>query len=218
MELVEHVLAALAGLRIDNCVVEVNAPEPPGLDGSAHAFVQALCDAGVALQHDRREIWTCDRPTSVTDGGATLTIYPDPTQCLRVSYLLDYGMRSPIGMQRHTHDITPEYFQNGIDDSRTFLLKEEADAFARQGLGSKTRFSDLLVFGARGPIQNRLRHGDEPARHKILDIVGDLSLFGHDLRGHVVAYRSGHSLNAMLVRRLLREMPNCQYEPLRMAA
>ena len=78
---------------------------------------------------------------------------------------------------------------------RTFILESEADELRRQGLGSRTTPADLLVFGRRGPIDNRLRYANEPARHKVLDVIGDLSLLGVDLCGHVIAYRSGHPLN-----------------------
>lgn len=206
VELVEHVLAALSGLKIDNCYVDVNAPEPPGLDGSAQAFVHDLLHAGLTLQTGRRGVWTTDEPITVADGQGTLTFYPGSTSCLMVSYLLDYGRHSPIDQQRHTERITPEGFLNAIACCRTFLLDAEADALRKQGFGSRTTPSDLLIFGSNGPIANELRFANEPARHKILDIVGDLSLCGHDLVGHVVGCRSGHALNVALVRRLLQEM------------
>ena len=219
--LVEHVLAALAGLRIDNCFVELNAPEPPGLDGSAQRFVEALATAGAVLQAARRPIWGVDRPIVVSQGGATLALHPSPDEELRISYLLDYGLRSPIGRQMRTQSVTPERFANDLAGCRTFVLESEAGELRRQGLGKRTTTSDLLVFGPRGPIDNRLRFADEPARHKILDILGDLSLFGADLRGHVVAYRSGHPLNVELVR-ILHQQQAAECEPvcsrMRMAA
>jgi prepilin-type processing-associated H-X9-DG protein len=89
---------------------------------------------------------------------------------------------------------------------RTFLLKEEAEEMRRHGLGSNTAFADLLVFGPQGVIGNELRFADEPARHKVLDLIGDLSLLGADLCGHVVAYRSGHPLNVELARALRQRM------------
>jgi len=202
--LVEHVLAALAGLRIDNCFVELNAPEPPGLDGSARLFVDALGRAGTVLQAGRREVWATDEPVVVTAGGATLALHPADGPGLRVSYLLDYGIGSPIGWQTYTQDISPDNFAREVAGCRTFLLEAEAAALRRMGLGSRTTAADLLVFGRRGPIDNRLRWANEPARHKVLDIVGDLALFGADLCGHVVAYRSGHPLNVELVRALKR--------------
>jgi UDP-3-O-acyl N-acetylglucosamine deacetylase len=204
--LVEHVLAALAGLRIDNCYVELNAPEPPGLDGSARRFVEALHHGGSVLQPARRTAWAVERSVVVAHNGATLALHPADDDTLTVSYLLDYGFHSPIGRQMHTTLITPEWFADQVASSRTFLLEEEALELRRQGLGARTTAADLLVFGRRGPIDNRLRFGNEPARHKILDLVGDLSLLGHDLRGHVVAYRSGHPLNIELVQTLSRRL------------
>jgi UDP-3-O-acyl N-acetylglucosamine deacetylase len=197
--LVEHVLAALAGLRIDNCIIQLNAPEPPGLDGSARQFVEILERAGTVLQPARRSIWTVPAQIVLSQNGATLSVYPAEDE-LRVSYLLDYGNGAPIARQTHTAVINPEHFANEVAGCRTFILESEAAELRRQGLGARTTAADLLVFGPRGPIDNRLRFGNEPARHKILDLVGDLSLFRHDLRGHVVACRSGHPLNVQLAR------------------
>jgi UDP-3-O-acyl N-acetylglucosamine deacetylase len=204
--LVEHVLAALAGLRIDNCYVDLDAPEPPGLDGSADAFVKALLYAGTVTQPQRRAIWTTEQPISYGDDEATITLHP-PENCeLRVSYLLDYGHESPIPWQTSTQAITPGEFVSQIATCRTFVTDQEALMLQQQGLGSRTGVTDLVVFGKDGPIQNRLRFANEPARHKILDILGDLSLIGCDLRGHIVAYRSGHPHNIELVRRLALRM------------
>jgi UDP-3-O-acyl N-acetylglucosamine deacetylase len=198
--LVEHVLAALAGLRVDNCRVELDAPEPPGVDGSAGAFVDALRTAGVVLQADERPVWATDEPVRVARRGATVTLYPDDRETLRVSYLLDYGPASPIGRQSHTTAVTPSEFAARLARCRTFLLAAEADELRRQGLGRNTTTADLVVFGPHGVVDNALRFADEPARHKALDVVGDLALLGADLCGHVVAYRSGHELNVELAR------------------
>lgn len=202
--LVEHVLAALAGLRIDNCYIELNAPEPPGLDGSSRQFVDVLRSAGSVLQPERRSIWTVDAPVVVTQEGATLAIHPAEADELKISYTLHYRLPSPIGRQAHTQTIATETFAE-LASCRTFIFEAEVAELRRQGVGVRAAISDVLVFGPHGPIQNKLRYANEPARHKVLDIVGDLSLFGQDLRGHVVAYRSGHTLNAELVRALVRE-------------
>ena len=101
---------------------------------------------------------------------------------------------------------------------RTFLLEAEAVEFRRQGLGARLTPADLLVFGPRGPIGNRLRFANEPARHKVLDVLGDLSLFGADLCGHVVAYRSGHPLNVELVRTLAARLSRPAVRSFRIAA
>jgi UDP-3-O-acyl N-acetylglucosamine deacetylase len=219
--LVEHVLAALAGLRIDNCTVELDAPEPPGLDGSARGFVAALLAAGAVSQPARRPVWGVRAPVTVGHGGATLTLHPpDDGLSLRITYLLDYGPGSPIARQAYTQTITPERVAADIAGCRTFLLEAEAREMRRQGVGVWLTPADLLVFGPRGPIDNRLRFADEPARHKVLDLIGDLSLLGADLCGHVVAYRSGHPLNVELVRTLAARphLPVPAARPFRRAA
>src|SRR5205807_3503988 len=127
----------------------------------------------------------------------------------KVTYVLDYGLDSPIGRQQHTQSVTPETYASDLADCRTFLLESEAIELRRQGLGTRTTASDLLVFGPHGPIDNRLHHANEPARHKVLDLLGDLSLLGHDVVGHLVAYRSGHPLNVELVRALSRRLSQC---------
>ncbi len=204
--LVEHVLAALAGLRVDNCVVELDAPEPPGLDGSARAFVDALLGAGVAQQAGRRPVWCVEEPVVLQSGGATLAVHPACDGSLTVSYFLDYGPAAPIARQVHTQVLTPAAFAAEIAPCRTFILESEAEELRRQGIGTRTTVSDLLVFGPRGPVGNRLRFANEPARHKVLDLVGDLSLLGADLCGHVIAYRSGHEMNVELVRALYQRL------------
>jgi UDP-3-O-[3-hydroxymyristoyl] N-acetylglucosamine deacetylase len=211
--IVEHVLSALAGLRIDNCFVELDAPEPPGLDGSALTFVEALRGAGALLQKARRPVWVVDSKIIVEHQGATLAIHPGTSDQLKISYHLDYGLRSPIVRQSHTVVVTPQSFANEIAPCRTFLLEEEAYELRRQGIGLKNTVKDLLVFGESGPLETKLRFGDEPARHKILDLIGDLALLGCDLRGHVVAYRSGHPLNVELVRRLNAQQARGQTAP-----
>jgi UDP-3-O-acyl N-acetylglucosamine deacetylase len=222
--LVEHVLAALAGLRIDNCQIELNAPEPPGLDGSARDFVVALCEAGICRQGARRPIMGVDESVVMTARGATLALHPPlpgplssalepgvaPETELHLSYFLDYGLTSPIARQVHTQALTPGLFAQELAACRTFILEEEAAELRRMGLGTRTTAADLIVFGPRGPVDNSLRYANEPARHKVLDLVGDLSLLGVDLCGHVVAYRSGHPLNVELVRRLYETIRNPQ--------
>ncbi|OAI46931.1 hypothetical protein AYO44_01770 [Planctomycetaceae bacterium SCGC AG-212-F19] len=202
MMMVEHVLAALAGLRIDNCVVEVNAPEPPGLDGSAGAFVDALLAAKAVLQPAWRPVIGVTELASVTANGASIALAPGRSDQFFVSYFLDYGVRSSVGRHTCTRRITPQCFAHDLARSRTFLLESEALELRRQGFGTRVTTADLLIIGPRGPIDNRLRHSDETARHKVLDIVGDLSLLGADLCGHLVAYRSGHPLNIALLRAL----------------
>jgi UDP-3-O-[3-hydroxymyristoyl] N-acetylglucosamine deacetylase/3-hydroxyacyl-[acyl-carrier-protein] dehydratase len=203
VEMVEHVLAALAGLNIDNCLIEIDAPETPGCDGSSRAFVEALSGAGIVEQSRPRDVLFIDRPITVREGRAVLAAHPGDGSSLVLAYHLDYGRQTPIGAQSLFLDISPESFARELAPSRTFLLEDEARALHRAGIGSRTTTSDLLIFGADGPIDNHLRYPDECVRHKMLDMLGDLALLSADLRGHVVAHRSGHQLNAELVRKLL---------------
>ena len=204
VEMVEHVMAALAGLRIDNAIVEIDAGETPGCDGSSRAFVEALASAGGVEQDRPRETLAIDRPVTVREGNASLAAHPGDPDRLVLTYNLDYGADTPIGSQSRFVEVCPETFRQELADSRTFLLQAEADALRQAGIGVRTTESDLLIFGPDGPINNELRYPDEPVRHKILDMVGDLALLGKDLVGHVVAHRSGHQLNAELVRELIR--------------
>ncbi len=204
VEMVEHVLAALAGLQIDNCEVHIDAAELPGMDGSAQPFVEALLAAGICTQAATRpalvvrelarlgneESWIEARPSS---GG------------LSIKFHLDYGPQSPIGRQTLTLPVTPDSFRRELAPARTFVLRGEAEWLQAQGLGRRATCKDLLVFDEHGPVDNELRFGDECVRHKALDLIGDLGLAGCDLVGHIVAYRSGHRLNAELVRVLLTE-------------
>ncbi len=203
--LVEHLLATLAGLRVDNCVIELDGPEPPGLDGSAQRFVEAVNAAGMETQAARRAIWTVNDTVTVNKAGATVSIHPltpDQEPQLLATYILDYGSGSPIPPQKHTMAVTPQTFTAEVANCRTFVTEREALTLLEHGVGKHLTARDLLVFGPKGLIDNELRFGNEPARHKVLDLVGDLFLCGVDLIGHVVAYRSGHSLNVALAKAL----------------
>src|SRR4051812_2933018 len=202
--LVEHVLAALAGMRVDNCRVEIDGPEPPGLDGSSEGYADTLVATGTVPQAARRPRLRLTEPVTVARDGAVLSIYPREGEDLLVSYLLDYGPRSPIAPQSLTQLINPDRFRQELARCRTYVLEHEALELQKQGVGRHLKPSEVLVFGPKGLIDNRLRFPDEPARHKILDLVGDLALCGFDLVGHVVAYRSGHPLNVELARALTR--------------
>jgi len=217
--LVEHALAALAGMRIDNCLVELDGPEPPGLDGSSGRFVDAIAQAGIVLQKASRPIWALTEPVILRQGTATLSFHPDAGEELRLTYLLDYGPQAPIAPQAHTETLTPDRFNREIASCRTFLLEEEARELQRQGIGRHLTTAGLLVFGSRGPIDNKLRRPNEPARHKVLDLIGDLALSGMSLAGRIVAYRSGHPLNVEMAKTLVRlARRNGVPAPLRLAA
>ncbi|HZZ27641.1 MAG TPA: UDP-3-O-acyl-N-acetylglucosamine deacetylase [Pirellulales bacterium] len=205
VEMVEHVLAALAGMQIDNCEVWVNQPELPGLDGSSLKFVEALDAAGIVVQKALRAQLIVRELTRLGDDDCWIEARPGRAAELTVRFRIDYASVASIGRQTMQMPIYPATFRRDLAPARTFMLKEEADWLLGQGLGARATLSDLLVFDANGPIENELRFADECVRHKVLDLVGDLALAGCDVLGHIVAQRSGHRLNAELVKVLLSE-------------
>jgi UDP-3-O-[3-hydroxymyristoyl] N-acetylglucosamine deacetylase len=197
--MVEHVMAALGGLQIDNCEVWVDQPEMPGCDGSSLPFVEALQAAGIVAQGAVRPAFRVGQVLRLGDQHSWIEVRPCPV----LQYELDYGVGNPIGRQTLEVALSPRHFHMNLAPSRTFLLESEALALRAQGLGPHVTCRDLLIFGRDGPIDNPLRFPDECVRHKLLDLVGDLTLAGCDLVGRFIAHRSGHRLNAELLRNLL---------------
>ena len=206
VEMVEHILAALAGLRIDNCEVWVDAPEMPGVDGSSQPFVAAIVEAGVVVQSADARRLVVTEPTRVGDDESWVEARPpQPSQEFGIKFRIEYGNDTAIGRQTCQLAVNPKSFCTELAPARTFVLKEEADWLRSQGLGLRPTEADLLIFGPEGPIENELRFDDECVRHKALDLVGDLALAGCEVVGHFVAHRSGHRLNSELVKALLVE-------------
>jgi len=205
VDMIEHILAALGGLQIDNCEIWADSPEMPGCDGSSWPFVAALDAAGVTRQAACRRHWSVRRTLRVGDQRCWVEARPATRRGLTVECQIDYGPSGPIQQQSLTLAITPQAFRQELSAARTFILEEEAAWMRSQGLGTRVTCQDLLVFGERGPIDNPLRFPDECVRHKMLDLIGDLTLAGCDLSGYFVAHCSSHRLNAELVGRLLAE-------------
>ena len=204
VEMVEHIMASLAGLQIDNCEVWVNGAEMPGCDGSSRPFVEALCSVRRVTQEALRKAVVVTRTIRVGDAECWVEVRPSAGG-LSIGYRLDYGSEGPIGQQTIQLALSPRTFCDELAAARTFILKHEAEWLRQQGLGERVTCSDLLVFNDTGPVDNVLRYEDECVRHKALDLVGDLALAGCDIIGHVEAYRSGHRLNAELVRAVLQQ-------------
>lgn len=205
VEMVEHIMAALGGLGIDNCEVWVNAAEMPGLDGSSQPYVDALTAAGLVEQNAVRPTLIVRDVTRLGNDESWVEARPSVSGGLTLKFHLDYGPGNAIGRQTLSLPVTADSFRRELAPSRTFMLKAEADWLLAQGLGRRASLKDLLVFDSEGPIDNELRFRDECVRHKALDLVGDLALAGCDLAAHIIAYRSGHRLNAELVRAVLTE-------------
>ena len=205
VEMVEHILAALAGLAIDNCEVWVTAAEMPGCDGSSLPFVRVLDSVGIAEQSQPRAQLVVRNITRLGNDESWVEARPITSPGMTIKFRLDYGQGNAIGRQTLQLPISTESFRRELAGSRTFMLAEEAEWLRARGLGQRTTYKNLLVFDKDGPIDNELRYRDECVRHKMLDLVGDLALAGCDLVGHFIAHRSGHRLNAELVRALLNE-------------
>lgn len=206
VEMIEHVMAALAGLRIDNCLIAVDGPELPGFDGSCREVCDLLLAAGIKEQDELRECVSLTMPVRIrseTDD-AELVARPMNRHGLAITYQLDFGDRAPISPQNLTVEITPETFVREIAFARTFVLQAEIAALQAAGYGQRVTYQDLVVFDSDGrAIDNELRAADEPVRHKILDCLGDFALLGADLRGYFNGYRTGHRHNHELIRRVL---------------
>ena len=174
VEMVEHVLAALQGLQIDNCEVWVNQPEMPGCDGSSAYFVEALLRAGRLEQQAIKPYLTIDSVIRVGTESCWIQCEPASTCGLDLTYKLEYWQPS-IGEQHFSLMINPSNFLDELASARTFVLESEAKLMREQGLGKHVGYDEILVFGEDGPIQNSLRFSNECARHKMLDVVGDLA-------------------------------------------
>jgi UDP-3-O-acyl N-acetylglucosamine deacetylase len=205
VEMVEHVLAALAGLEIDNCEIWTDAAEMPGLDGSSGPFVDALQSAGIVVQSAPRRYLVVREVTRVGDDESWIEARPSRNPAMSLQYRLDYGADHAIGRETMRITLTPSRFVRELAPARTFLTWDEAEWLRQQGLAKRVTAMDVLVFGEHGLIEGSLRLANECAAHKVLDMVGDLSLAGCDLIGQFVAHRSGHRLNAALVQALLTE-------------
>jgi UDP-3-O-acyl N-acetylglucosamine deacetylase len=201
IETIEHVMAALAGLCIDNCLVELDALEPPIGDGSSFLFISALLRAGIIEQSVPPSTIAANGDCrTVADGGQSIDAEPASDFGLR--YSLDYGPDSPIGRQSHCSVITPEVFVREIAGARTFVAASEIEGLRKMGFGLRATAENLLVFTGAGVLDNTLRWSDECARHKVLDAIGDLALAGGRIHGRFHAIKSGHHLNHEMARTL----------------
>lgn len=198
VDMVEHIMSALYGLQIDNAEVHVTSPEMPGMDGSSLAYVLALDSVGKTQLRSRRETFCVRETLRVANGRSWIEVHPTGSSRLEIEYRLDYGKDSSIGCATFEIALNEDNYYHQVAPARTFISQAEAESLQSQGLARHVTERDLLVFGDEGPINNQLRFADECARHKALDLIGDLALAGIDVIGRVVAYRSGHQLNGQM--------------------
>lgn len=196
---IEHLMAALMGLGIDNIRIEMDNNEVPGLDGSSLIFLEALNKAGMKEQHKERRYLRLREFVSVSENSACIVLLPSDE--FKISYTLSYS-HPLLKAQFVQIELNPESFQKELAAARTFCLEEEARDLQQQGLGKGANYENTLVVGKDGVIKNKTRYPDEFSRHKILDLLGDLCLLGQPLKGHIIALKSGHSLNLKLLKKI----------------
>ncbi len=200
---VEHILAALAGLGLDNLIIEVNANEVPEIDGSSLPFARLLAGSGIVEQGEDKKYGRITEPSYVSEDGTYVAAFPADE--FRISFTIDYN-HPYLQTQFASFLITSDIFEKEIAGARTFCLEREAEALRSQGLGRGATFQNTVVIGDKGIVKGELRFEDEFVRHKILDVIGDLFLLGCPLKAHIVASRSGHSLNIKLVRKIKKAL------------
>lgn len=205
IETVEHCMAALHGLGIDNIEVDLQGQELPGGDGSSQFFVEALHDAGIVQQPGEVRPLIITETVRVTEDDAELVAIPGNPDELNILYDLEYD-HGPIRRQIFALKISPETFCSELAPARTFIFEQEAEQLRAAGYGRHLTHEDVVVIGDNGVVGNQFRYENECVRHKILDLVGDLYLAGRCLRGKIIARKSGHALNHELVRKLLEAL------------
>lgn len=194
---VEHLLSALLGCGIDNALIAVDGPEIPVADGSAKVFADAIVAVGAARLHEARVRWIPTETRVFRDGDRLLVV--SPASRFRVRMTVDFA--PPIGTQYVDAEIEPERYRDHIAPARTFGYRHEIEALLERGLAKGGSLENAVVFDVDGPM-TPLRVEDEPARHKILDLVGDFALLGAYPQCEVIAIKSGHKLHCTAVREL----------------
>ena len=196
--MVEHLLSAATGAQVDNILVEENGPEMPGFDGSTQPYLDALHEGGIVDQKAERKVLALTEPIVVQEGNAQLVALPPMTDGLHVHYIPEYpeGIdATPVALF-----VTPESYAREVAPARTFVRAEDVDKLLAAGYGKGATAENTVVLGGDEPPQMRVER--EPTRHKIADLIGDLSLVGADIHANLIATCSGHGLNQELAREL----------------
>jgi UDP-3-O-[3-hydroxymyristoyl] N-acetylglucosamine deacetylase len=202
VETVEHLLAALASLGIDNAVVELNYPEVPIMDGSAAPFVYLIHEAGIRDLGVPRRFLRVTRPIELARGDKRIALYP--SEHFKVTYSISYD-HPLLRHQARTMTINEAAFVEQIAPARTFTFLKEVELLRQHGFALGGSLENAVVVGDTGVLNNPLRFDDEFVRHKILDAIGDLALLGLPVIGHLVAHRGGHELHTAFVAKILEE-------------
>ncbi|HTL58115.1 MAG TPA: bifunctional UDP-3-O-[3-hydroxymyristoyl] N-acetylglucosamine deacetylase/3-hydroxyacyl-ACP dehydratase [Candidatus Limnocylindrales bacterium] len=200
---VEHVLATFAGFGIDNAIVELDANEPPVGDGSAREYCRLIRDCGIVGQDERRDPYVVTSPIELDMGETVMTLFPDDV--FKIS--CTSSDRQGRFTQFYSIELSPKSWEKELSEARTFCFYEEIEFLIRNGLIKGGSLENAVVIRDDAVLTNEpLRYPDEFVRHKILDIVGDLSLLGRPLHGHLIAVKPSHAANCELVRRVTAQM------------
>jgi len=202
VETVEHLLAALVSLGVDNVVVELNHPEVPIMDGSASPFVYLISEAGLRTLPVPRRYLKVLRPVSLSRGNKRIALYPSDDFKLTYTISFDHPL---LRHQARTLRITEETFVEEIAPARTFGFLKEVEMLRQNGLALGGSLENAVVLGETSVLNPHLRFEDEFVRHKMLDAIGDLALIGYPVIGHVVAHRAGHALHTAFAAKVLQE-------------
>jgi len=202
VETVEHLLAALTSARIDNAIIELNTREVPIMDGSSAPFVYLLQEAGVKVLGEPRQYLKIMRPVTLSKGDKQIALYP--ADQFKVTYTI--GFDHPLlRHQSRAITVTEHSFAEEIAPARTFTFLKEVEMLRQNGLALGGSLDNAIVIGDTGVLNSSLRFEDEFVRHKILDLIGDLSLVGHPVVAHAVVHRGGHALHTAMAAQLLAE-------------
>ena len=202
VETVEHLLAALVSLGIDNAIVELNSPEVPIMDGSAAPFTYLIHEAGLKDLGVPRAYLKILRPIALSKGDKRIAIYPSDHFKVTYSIAFDHPL---LRHQSRTIRLNEESFVEEIAPARTFTFLKDVEVLRRRGLALGGSLENAIVVSDTGVLNNALRFDDEFVRHKILDVIGDMALVGHPMIGHLVAHRGGHALHTAFAARVLEE-------------
>ena len=202
VETVEHLLAALSSLGIDNVIVELNQAEVPIMDGSAASFVYLVHEAGIKSLTAPRKFLKVLRPISISKGDKRIVLYP--SEHFKVTYSISFD-HPLLRHQSRSLYLTEDSFIDEIAPARTFGFLKEVEMLRQKGLALGGSLDNAIVLGETGVLNSSLRFEDEFVRHKILDVIGDLSLVGYPLIGHLVVHRGGHALHTSFAKQILQE-------------
>ncbi len=196
---VEHLLGAVYGMGIDNLRIELDGNEPPALDGSGLGFAEAIRDAGVVELDAEREFISVDEPFSMRFDDKELILLKDDG--LRVSFGVDYP-HPVVSTQFISIEIEPDVFLKEIAPARTYVFKKDIEQIMAEGLAKGGSYENAVVIGDDGIVNGPLRFVNEPVRHKVLDLLGDLALVGKRISGHLIAIKTGHPHHVEFAREL----------------